>query len=411
MARKFFVKTALLLCTARLGYPRSVMTGWSPTLEGFRAMFRRPSLSLAEIIWRWSFGGAACLLSGMVLIAYLDTLPVSNGDLRMLRTGYPFLVSQAMGHVFHGSALRALLAGIILFTALAFLWIVIASVGRAATLRPLLAYIRDRAHPADESAIPIRDLESNQAGARSHLRSLAGLHFLRVALGVAACAAILGAMILAGMASPKSEPRPGLVFFLASTMLLLIWALWSSVSWFLAAAPIFVIREGKDTFGALLETATLFRKRPGPVISVGSWFGVTHLILLITASSVVVFPLAFTSFVPPLIVFSAVLFLTLAYFAIVDALYIGRLAGYVAILEAPPAPPVPPIMSLSTGAPLAVQPDSAMVDQTETILSDVLELAPADAVQNQFTIKDLDSAGDQSFASPPPEPTDDGKAS
>ena len=194
-------------------------------------------------------------------------------------------------------------------------------------------------------------------------------------------------------------------------MLFLIWALWSSVSWFLAAAPIFVIREGKDTFGALLETATLFRKRPGPVISVGSWFGVTHLILLITASSVVVFPLAFTSFVPPLIVFSAVLFLTLAYFAIVDALYIGRLAGYLAILEAPPAPPGPPIVSLSTGAPLAVQPDSAMVDQTETILSDVLELAPADAVQNQFTIKDLDSAGDQSFASPPPEPTDDGKAS
>ncbi len=370
MARKFLVKAACLLGTTHLGYPQSVMTGWSPTLEGFRAMFRRPSLSLAEIIWRWSFGAAACVLCGMTLIVYLDTLPVSNSDLSMLRTGYPFLMLRAMGDIFHGSALRALLAGLILFAALAFLWIVIASVGRTATLRPLLAYIRDRAHAAGETAIPIRHLESNQAVARSHLRSLAGLHFLRVGLGVAACAASLGAMILAGMASPKSDPRPGLVFFLASTMLLLIWALWSSLSWFLAAAPIFVIREGKGTFGALLETATLFRSRPGPVISVGSWFGVTHLILLITASSVVMFPLAFTSFIPPLIVFSAVLFLTLAYFAIVDALYIGRLAGYVAILEAPPAPPPPPIMSLSTGPQLAVPPDSAMVDQNETILSD-----------------------------------------
>jgi hypothetical protein len=151
-------------------------------------------------------------------------------------------------------------------------------------------------------------------------------------------------------------------------MLSLIWALWSSVSWFLAAAPIFVIREGKDTFGALLETVSLFRKRLGPVISVGSWFGVMHMILLIAASSVVMFPLALTSFVPPLIVFSAVLFLTLGYFAIVDALYIGRLAGYVAILETPPAPP---ISSLSIGQALPVQPESAMVDQAETILSDV----------------------------------------
>jgi len=377
-------------------------------------MLRRPSLSLAEVMWRFSFGAAVCVLFGITLIAYLDTLPVSNGDLRMLRTGYPFLVSQAMARVFHGSALRALLAGMILFAALAFLWIVIASVGRAATLPPLLAYIRDRARPTEDRIAPAQATEaisqSDEAGARKHLRSLAGLHFLRVALGIAACAAGLGAIILASMASTKTDPRPGLVFFLASTMLFLIWALWSSVSWFLAAAPIFVIREGKDTFGALLETATLFRKRLGPVISVGSWFGITHLILLIAASAVVMFPLAFTSIMPRLIVFSAVLFLTLAYFAIVDALYIGRLAGYVAILEAPPAPPPPPITSLSTGPPLAVQPESAMVDQTETILSDVFSSTPTDAAQNQLTIKGLDSAGDQSLASPPPEPTDNGKA-
>ena len=377
-------------------------------------MLRRPSLSLAEVMWRFSFGAAVCVLSGITLIAYLDTLPVSKGDLRMLRTGYPFLVSQAMAHVFHGSALRTLLAGIILFAALAFLWIVIASVGRAATLPPLLAYIRARARFTEDRISPAQATEaisqSEEAGAPTHLRSLAGLHFLRVALGIAACAAGLGAILLASIASTKTDPRPGLVFFLASTMLLLIWALWSSVSWFLAAAPIFVIREGKDTFGALLETATLFRKRLGPVISVGSLFGVTHLILLIVASSVVMFPLAFTSIMPRLIVFSAVLFLTLAYFAIVDALYIGRLAGYVAILEAPPAPPPPPIMSLSAGSPLAVQPESAMVDQTETILSDVFSSAPTDAVQNPLTIKALDSVGDQSLASPPPEPTDDGKA-
>ncbi|HST09077.1 MAG TPA: hypothetical protein VLL05_01775, partial [Terriglobales bacterium] len=232
------------------------------------------------------------------------------------------------------------------------------------------------------------------------------------ALGVAACAAGLGAIVLASMASTKTDPHPSLVLFLATTMLLGIWALWSSLSWFLAAAPIFVIREGKDTFSALLETATLFRERTGTVISVGSWFGITHLILLIAASSVVMFPLAFTSFVPPLIVFSAALFLTLAYFAIVDALYIGRLAGYVAILEAPPPPPVPPppIPLLSLEQQIVIHPELAAVDQSETILSDTLPidsvklLSPpsADGALSPHATTDRESSSHESGTPPDP---------
>src|SRR5262245_27296691 len=87
-------------------YPQSTMAAWSPTLEGFRAMFRRPSLSLAEIIWRFTFGAAACVLLGLAALAYLDTLPVTRTDLVMLRTGHPVLVSRAIAHIFHGSALR-----------------------------------------------------------------------------------------------------------------------------------------------------------------------------------------------------------------------------------------------------------------------------------------------------------------
>jgi hypothetical protein len=358
------------------------MAAWSPTLEGFRTMFRRPSLSLAEIIWRWSFGATACMLFGTALVAYLDTLPVSNRDLRMLRTGQPALVSQAFTHIFRGSALRVALVAVILCAALAVLWILTATLGRAATLDGLLLHIRNRAsllRTALEPEAPTSD-SFPFGGTATQLRSLAGLHFLRVALGVAACAAGMGALVLAGMASTKTNPHPGLVFFLATTMLLAIWALWSSISWFLAAAPIFVIREGKDAFGALLETATFFRRRIGSVISVGSWFGITHLILLVTAGSVIMFPLAFTSIVPPLIVFSTVLFLTLAYFAIVDALYVGRLAGYIAILETPPPPPPPPppIPSLTLEQQIIIHPELAAVDQTETILSDTL---PVDSVK------------------------------
>jgi hypothetical protein len=381
------------------------MTGWSPTFEGFRTVFRRPSLSLAEIIWRFSFGATTCVLFGLATIAYLDTLPVTGGDLLLLKTGHPLLVAQAVAHIFHGSVLRFVVATVIMFSALAIFWILVASLGRAATLGPLLAHIRERAQDRkraldrqfvqgrlaldqlaeekmsepDAAPTPADLLDGHCSG---HLRSLAGLHFLRVALGLAACGCGVGAMLLAGSVSTKTDPRPGLAFLVFASLLVLIWALWSSLSWFLAAAPIFVVREGRDAFGALLSTATLFRERPGPVMAVGSWFGLTHLILLIGASTVIGFPMAFVSFTPPVVILAAVLLLTFTYFALVDALYIGRLAGYVAIVEAPPAPPPPPVPPIPPMLPQdsiqmipqvsaqSLPPGMAMVDQSENILSD-----------------------------------------
>lgn len=348
------------------------MAAWSPTLEGFRAMFRHPSLSLAEIIWRFTFGAAACVLLGLATLAYLDTLPVTASDLMMLRTGHPIFVSQAVAHIFRGSALRVALVAAILYTALAILWILTASLGRAATLAELLVHIRQRAGLIKTQLDPEALVaDAVPVDAALHLRSLAGLHFLRTALGLAAGASCVGALILAGFASSKADPRPGLVFLLAGGMLFLIWWLWSSLSWFLAAAPIFVIRDGTDAFSALLDTVKLLRTRLGPIIAVGSWFGLTHIVLFIVATTVVTFPLALAGFVPSSMIVGAVLLLALTYFALADALYIGRLAGYVAILEAPPPPPVPPPpIQVQTPVQNIALPEPVRVDQTENILSD-----------------------------------------
>ena len=76
------------------------MSSVSPTLEGFRAAFRRPSLSFAEIAWRWTAGAIACALFLFSLIEYLDTLPVTNSDAALLRTRQPLLVGRAIGHIF-----------------------------------------------------------------------------------------------------------------------------------------------------------------------------------------------------------------------------------------------------------------------------------------------------------------------
>ena len=356
------------------------MAAWSPTLEGFRSVFRQPALPLAEVVWRWSFGAAASILLGLGFIEYLDTLPVSNTDLLLLRTRQPWLISQAFSHILHGSGFRFVLAGVLLFSTLAALWILIASIGRAATLDALLKHIRARAQASQGStrtiADAIKDGEANEGPAPWRLRSLAGLHFLRAALALAACAGGMGGIILAGFVSSNTHPHPGIVFLLALTIVLLVWLAWSSVSWLLSLASIFVVGQNKDTFAAIASAVALCRDRLGTLIAVGSWFGVAHLVLFIAATSVVMFPLSLVKVLPAGFVLIVVLFLTLAYFAVVDTLYIGRLAGYVAILEAPPVPlmlPVPLAEVPPAGPQFSVrsfQPVAAMVDQDETILSD-----------------------------------------
>src|SRR5271154_6648317 len=98
------------------------MKSRSPTLEGFRAVFRQPSLGLAEISWRWSFGFGAIALAGLSLLAYLDTLPVSRGEMVLLRSRQPGLVSQAITHILRGSAPRVVDASIVLALALVLAW-------------------------------------------------------------------------------------------------------------------------------------------------------------------------------------------------------------------------------------------------------------------------------------------------
>src|SRR5438552_17985336 len=85
----------------------------SPTLVGFRAIFRVPSLGLAEIAWRWSFAVAGGALLIFAAFHFLDTLPVTSGDLALLRTRLPVLISPAGLPIFQGSAPRAIAAAIV----------------------------------------------------------------------------------------------------------------------------------------------------------------------------------------------------------------------------------------------------------------------------------------------------------
>ena len=221
----------------------------SPTAEGFRAALRRPSLTLAEMMWRWTAGATAAALILFGLFEYLDTLPVTNGELLFLRTRHPYLVGEAIAHILRGSLNRAASAGLFAALMLMVLWIVAASLGRIATVRVLLDYFRrDVAGNASASGVPndgARD-RASEASPSAVLPALLRLNFLRAAVALAAVFGFMGASILAGFASPDADPRPGLAFLLFLPLAGLICFVGWALNWLLSLAGMFAVRDGED---------------------------------------------------------------------------------------------------------------------------------------------------------------------
>ncbi len=322
----------------------------SPTLEGFRILFRLPALGLAEIAWRWSFGLAVVALLAFSFREYLSTLPVTAAEMFLLRTRQPALILQAMARILQGSAPRAVSALIVLAAALTLGWIVLASLGRGAILRTLFESFRESAASKPRTW---------------RLTSLIGLNFLRASALLAAVVGSVGAVLLAGAASSKTDPSPGSVLLIFWMLTLFIGLAWSTLNWYLSLAAIFVVGNERTTFGALGAATDLCRSRPGSVIAAATWFGIAHAAAFVVATSVAAFPLAFAEVLPAGIVLGGLILVTLIYFAIADFLYVGRLSAYVFLVEFPE--------SVQPSA-LSIQPSPPASD--DDILSDIPGLVP-----------------------------------
>jgi hypothetical protein len=327
----------------------------SPTLEGFRTISRVPSLGFAEIAWRWSFAVAVGAFLIFGALQFLDTLPVTAGEIALLRTRQPALVARAISHIVHGSAPRAIAAAIVIAFCVAIAWVFVASLGRAAGIKAMLDHFR------------VGWNSPQKTGWR--LSSMMGLNLFRVTTTLSAVVACLGALLVAGAWSPGKGPSPGIAALLFFTAAALIISVWSVLNWFLSLAAIFAAGEGRDTFGALASSVDLFRSHCGPMLAVSTWFGLAHAGAFFLFSVMAMIPIALTKALPARAVLLGVLVVVLLYFAVVDFLRVGRLAGYLYISHGPEPVSLVPTPQLFGGPPPLAP--SARVDQDELILSDL----------------------------------------
>jgi hypothetical protein len=324
------------------------MASSSPTAEGFRLIFRQPTIPLAELAWRWSFAGAAWFLIAAFLLEYGDSLGVTTLDCLLLGTQQPALVWDSIRHIFQGSAFRFTQGGIVLAIALTIAWIVLASLGRLVVLR---AMAREYEPSTNESW-------------RTPLRSLAGLNFLRAAAALAGGIGKIGAFLLASSLWASTHMKGGDAARLSMALLVIVITCWAVLNWLLSTAAVFVVAEQDDAIGAIGSTVRLCWKQMGPVIVVGVLFGLIHIGAFLTmwGAGLTVLSLGSVLGAGPTLFLALVILI--AYFGVTDFLYTARLAAYLAIIK---KDEVPEVVSPEPSGP--VQPSA--VDPTELILSDV----------------------------------------
>jgi hypothetical protein len=343
------------------------MSAPSPTIEGFRAAFRRPSFTFAEIAWRWSVGAVAAGLFFFYCVEYLNTLPVTGADAALLSTRQPALVGKAISHILRGSRNRAVLAALVIALALSFLWIIAGSIGRLTAIRALLDYFcTDNGRSSST--------KNDDARSSRPVRGLIEISFLRVTTVLGVVLALLGAAVLSSFVSSHAHPKPGLAVALFLALAVLICFTGWALNWYLSLSSIFVVRNGGDGLWALSAAVSFSRDRVGSILAVSTWTGLAHIVAFSVATTAASLPLAFLRIVPIRMVILGILFVTVLYFAVVDWLYIARLAGYVCIAEMPENSLAMPALSPTLPGGNLV-PVETTIDREEPILSDIPGLA------------------------------------
>lgn len=328
------------------------MASPSPTAAGFRLILRRPPIVLAEVAWRWSFAVAVWFLGGAFLLQYAGSLSVNAVDRLLLGTRQPALILRALERIFHGSALRFTTSVLLLAIALTIAWIVLASLGRAVTLKAIIEELGINPSPNTR---------------RGTIASQFALNFLRATATLAAFVAEFGALLIASgvWASTHLSAADATRLWLAT--LLLVWISWAVLNWLLSTSALFVAADGVGAFPAISATVGWYRDRPGSVLAVGIWFGLIHGGAFLTACSAGFTVLSMAGALgsgPTLFLEFLVL---VVYCAVADALYIGRLTAYLAIIRGAPAYARLPQAPM----PIVSGPEGTSIDQSELILSDV----------------------------------------
>jgi hypothetical protein len=322
---------------------------FSPIAAGFRVVFRRPSIALGEIAWRWSFAATAWVLGGGLILAYLDSLPVSPIQRLLLQTGHPILVSRTLRHILQGSLFRFTEAAIIAATGIAVAWILIASLGRLIVVRSV-----------------VDEFELSPSSVPGAFGTLLSLNFLRAAALLAAKVSAIGAVL--GASSMWASTHMRIVDAIRITTLLwfVVTVVWLVLNWLLSTAGVFAVADSGTVRESVATVLRTVERSPGPMLATVFCFSILQVLGLAALGGAGLSLLIAIHNAAALLFFEFILLL--AYSAISDCLHSAAIAAYVRILHGEE-----PLVIAAV--PPEIGPQTSAVDRDELILGDVPLLA------------------------------------
>ena len=317
-------------------------------------MVRRPALVLGEVAWRWAFGAAAWTLVIIAIRRILAHVDITQAELLLAHHSDVFLIADAGAHIVVQVLPQLGRECLVLAPAIAVLWIAAATLGRAITLDALMAtpvILSEASRDVGDAEPKAPDAFASAPAARPHFGQITLLHLLRAVFTLATLIAFVGALFLTGLAMTAQNPAAGaLVGILIAAV---IGCFWSVVNWFLALAPIWIVRDGHPALRSIADSVDFYRRVRGPYVGIASRFGLWRAAALVAAFVTAL--LASQATTATSIALCVVI--ALLYFAIADFLYIARLAAFVALNESsqlsdvssqPIAPAPEPISSPET---------------------------------------------------------------
>ena len=288
----------------------------SPFRDGFAALWHEPALLAAELTWRWCFGFLAWALVIISGGLFLDSIKISRADEFLLGTFQPQLLSGAFQHIFRGSLTRFVLEQSVLLLGVTLSWCFAATVGRAATLRRLVAMFSIDDEPSEMTW---------------QFAPIFVLHLLRAAWSLSALAVAIACLVIGSVMAGNG--RAGL------TALLLVFgiglACWfgTALNWFFGIAPLFCIRNGASAMDALAQSVDFVSRRGGRLFLLGLGFLPLRVVWLGTMTLAMFAPLNLARHLAAGWVLLIMAAIALIYFAGADLLHLARLGAYASLAE------------------------------------------------------------------------------
>ena len=235
-------------------------------------VFQRPSLTVLEVAWRWTFGLPFATVALFEAIKILIAVPPVSAGLATLDPQNPWLAAVQLSNAWelYQPHVAAVLLWLLPLAALA--WVIVSGLGRSLVLRRMQPSLRFR---------PVAMIVLQAAWLAFFALTCWG--WLRSMQWVAATHIV-----------PNAEPE--LIGFSVWAIFLSLgfFTAWALLSWAFSVAPLVMLLENRSALSALGQALRLGRPMTAKLVEINMVMGIVNLALLVLAMVLSAAPLPFS---------------------------------------------------------------------------------------------------------------------